>query len=669
MFMAHMAWAGTTPGRYVELPSIFSDNMVLQRNSHVDFWGWALPGQMVTVRGSWGEGGTTKAGRDSLWKLQVKTHEAGGPYSVQVVVGDSVTRFKNVMLGEVWICSGQSNMELPLEGSLVSPVANALEEIAAANCPEIRLFTVGRSVAAQPQSRCSGAWSACTPSTAARFSAVGYFFGRKLFDELRVPVGLIASSWGGTYIHSWISGSYLSRLPRYRSSVAWIQGLQDSIDRVNWWIRSHPAKEDPGREEPGLREGLNFEDATCSAKDCDDRSWKSMRFPAYWWETPLRDFNGAVWFRKTVDIPPGWIGSDLTLHLGRIVQWDETWVNAVKVGSMHGSGYGSDAREYEIPGSIVSDSVVSIALRVVDTEAGGETWDGWSQLNLNLKNNPSEKVTLEGDWNYLPVAEYSEGKFYVYGAAGDRYYSKPSLPGNLGPNAPTVLFNGMIAPVIPYGIKGVIWYQGESDADVPGNYANYADHFSLLIKSWRDLWGRGDFPFYWVQIAPYNYWQGWKAYVVRDAQRRTLALPKTGMAVTLDIGSDGAIHPPNKTDVGVRMALWALAKDYGRNVTCSGPLYRSMTVSGGRAIIEFEYTDGGLTLRPVNGGTNFEIAGDDSVFSAAMVEVVGRTIIVSSPAVKNPVAVRYAWGNADEATLFNSAGLPASTFRTDNWSP
>jgi len=660
--------APASSAQYVELPAIFSDNMVLQQKSNVPFWGKALPGERVTVKGSWGESAGTTVGRDSLWKVLVKTIKAGGPYEVEIAVGDSMTVFENVMLGEVWFCSGQSNMEVPLEGSLMSPVENSVEEIAAADFPDIRLFTVGRSVSARAQFNCVGSWIECGPKTAAKFSAVGYFFGKTLYKDLRVPIGLIHSSWGGTYVQSWISGKYLSGLAEYRSTVAGIDSLQKSIDALNEWIRAHPTLNASRNDTSRMRDNLRFDDETCSAKDFNDSSWKSMKLPAYWWETSLRDFDGAVWFRKTITIPRTWIGTPLAIHLGRIVEMDETWVNGVKVGGMPGRGYASMSRVYDVPKGLVRDSSLTVAVRIVDTNSGGETWSGGSQMQVNPKDDTLNAVSLGGEWKFLPVAEYAGGKFYVYGARGNEFYSRPRLPLDIGPNTPTVLYNGMLAPVMPFGIKGVIWYQGESNADVPTNYNNYKYHFSLLIKSWRELWGEGEFPFYWVQIAPWNYWQGWKAYFIRDAQRQTLSVPNTGMAVTLDIGSLSAIHPPNKKDVGARLALWALAKDYGKKVICSGPLYESMKARKGKAIISFKYVDGGLALKPINGRTNFVIAGRDSVFVNAEVAVVGQTLVVHSAKVKDPVAVRYAWDNAEEATLFNKAGLPASTFRTDSWS-
>jgi sialate O-acetylesterase len=652
----------------LEVASLFSDNMVLQQKSSVPFWGRGVPGDRVTVAGSWGESVATVVEADSLWRIQLRTSGAGGPHEVLIGVGDTTIRCRNVMLGEVWVCSGQSNMELALEGSLGSPVLNSAEAIASARYPDIRLFTVGRAFSARPESNCDGSWSECSPTTAAKFSAVAYSFGKRLYDDLHVPIGLINASWGGTYLQSWANGKVLASLPDYREQVQRIEALQVDIDRRNRWIRSHPSLAARRDSISNSRDNLSFGDGACSTRDFDDRDWETMPLPAFWWETPLRDFDGVVWFRKTVTIPRMWINVPLVVHLGRIHGMDETWVNGTRVGGLAGAGYWSVPRVYDVPQDVAQDTMITIAVRIVDIDSGGETWGDGSDLKVHLRNDTLSAVTLAGEWKYLPVAEYVKGSFYVYGATDREFYSRPGLPLDLGPNTPTALYNGMIAPIIPFGIKGVIWYQGESNADTPNNYNNYRYHFPLLIKNWRDDWGEGNFPFYWVQIAPWNYWPKWNSYMIRDAQRRTLAVPNTGMAVTLDIGSLASIHPPNKHDVGARLALWALARQYGKRVVYSGPLYESMRVRKGKAILSFTHNDGGLVVRPIKGRTNFIIAGPDSNFVDAEVRVSGKTLDVFSPKVKHPVAVRYAWGNTEEATLFNGAGLPASTFRTDDWS-
>ena len=275
-----------------------------------------------------------------------------------------------------------------------------------------------------------------------------------------------------------------------------------------------------------------------------------------------------------------------------------------------------------------------------------------------------EKISIAGDWKYLPVAEYTAGKFYIYGPKDEEYFNRPKLPIDVSAYTPSALYNGMIAPLIPYTIKGSIWYQGEANV---GRDSLYKIVFPTMINNWRDDWKNGDFPFYFVQIAPWQYGAGSNSQKIREAQFLSLSTPKTGMAVTLDIGSPKTIHPSNKKDVGERLALWALAKDYNKKVVYSGPSYKSMKVENEKIILTFEHVDGGLAINTKDGENNFLIAGEDKIFKKADVRIDGKKLIVSSPNVQSPAAVRYGWSDYVDASLFNKAGLPASSFRTDDW--
>ncbi|MDZ7265479.1 MAG: sialate O-acetylesterase, partial [candidate division KSB1 bacterium] len=296
-------------------------------------------------------------------------------------------------------------------------------------------------------------------------------------------------------------------------------------------------------------------------------------------------------------------------------------------------------------------------------QGGGGIYGSKEKLKIHPLDS-GENISLSGTWTYLALAEYLAGKFYVFGAKGEEYFSRPKLPIDLSAYTPTALYNAMIHPLIPYAIKGAIWYQGESNAGQPEQYQRL---FPLMIQNWRADWQRGDFPFYYVQIAPYNYGDATPSQKLREAQFLTLLTPKTGMAVTLDIGNPNNIHPANKKDVGERLARWALAKDYGKKVVYSGPIYQSMKVKNDKIFLSFKNADGGLVLKPQNGEHHFLIARQDSVFKKAEVEIKGKKLVIWHPAIKQPVAVRYAWSNTAEGTLFNGAGLPASSFRTDNW--
>ncbi len=665
--LASVAAAQSNVSRYLVMPAIFSDNMVLQQKSMVPVWGKADPGSKVMVEASWGGKASTIVKRDSSWMVRLTTRKAGGPYELTISVGDTTVTYRNVMLGEVWVCSGQSNMEIPIEGwPPENPIKNSAEEIDSANFPDIRLFTVARAYSAAPDFNCVGKWTECAPKTAAPFSAVGYFFGRELYRKLHVPIGLISSVWGGTKIQPWISGRFLSRMPEYQGQVDSVSAVSRLADSLGNWIRSHPVVDVAKRNLSQMWENLEFGDSACSEVSYNDSSWRTMKLPVLWQTTSAGRFNGVVWFRRTVDIPKSWINSSLVLDLGPVDDMDETWVNGVKVGGILKVGFYATPRVYEVPGSIVRDTTLTIAVRVIDNGGFGGIWGNGVRMEIHPEIDSSRSVLVSGDWRYMPVAEYMGSKFYVYGPNGE-FYSRPQLPFPIYENTPTALLNGMIAPLIPYRIKGVIWYQGESNSALPDDYNNYKFLLPLMIRNWRADWHEGKFPFYYVQIAPWTYGAKSKSYVVRDAQRLALSVPNTGMAVTLDIASLTTIHPPDKQDVGLRLALWALDKNYGIREIYSGPIYRSMKVKSKMAIIYFKHTDGGLVFKPMDGETNFVIAGRDGQFVKAGVKVAGRYLEVYSPGVPHPVAVRYTWSNEEEATLFNKAGLPASTFRTDNW--
>ena len=672
LFLLSTALQAASGPSTVVMPGIFSDNMVLQQKSRVPVWGRAAVGSVVAAKASWGKNAYTTVKADGTWKLLLPTLKAGGPYELKLVIGDSIIVYKNIMLGEVWLCSGQSNMELPLEGwPPGNLVQNSDSEIRNANIPDIRLFTATRAVSNSPEFACAGTWNECTPSTAAKFSAAGYFFGRMLHEELKVPVGLIFSGWGGTKIQSWISGTYLGRIPQYTSIVHEIASDTGAVKKLNDWIRSHPSVDISSREGSHQYENLDFGDSICSTPSLNDKEWKTMELPARWESTEIGDFHGTVWFRKKVEIPRRWLGTPLVIELGPIDDMDACYANGFRVGAMENGGFGRTPRIYHVPKEIVSDTILTVALRVIHNDGAGGIWGGGMKMRLHPDdpNNTAAGTSLSGGWKYLPVAEYMGSNFYVYKAQGEEFYSRPKSPVNIGSSSPTMLFNGMIAPLIPYRIKGVIWYQGESNSGSPDDYNNYHSHFSLLIRNWRSDWGEGNFPFYYVQIAPFTYGSDAKSHMVREAQRLTLAEPNTGMAVTLDIASITAIHPSDKQDVGRRLALWALAKDYHKKVVCSGPLYKSMKAQNGKIILSFDFAGSGLIVKEQGGESNFLIAGDDSVFVKANVEVSGKKLVVSSEAVKHPAAVRYAWANEAVATLFNKEGLPASTFRTDHWNP
>jgi sialate O-acetylesterase len=648
----------------VNIPSIFSNNMVLQQNSEANFWGKAEAYLKVNITGSWGNTVNTIVQPDGLFSAKLKTPSAGGPYQVYLKIGDSTIIYKNVLIGEVWICSGQSNMEMPLMGwPPYGLISNSDEEIKNANNSKIRLFTVSRGVSDEKEFNCVGSWDELNPQSAASFSATAYFFGRKLYEDLKIPIGLIHTSWGGTPAQAWTSADYLKTLGDFDNILSDIESSKGEIDRYTNWLSSHPVIDLRNNKSELRWENLSFDDNDCTQITFNDSSWKEMNLPTYWESKEVGNFDGVIWFRKKIEIHNDWINQELVLSLGPIDDMDRTFVNGKLVGAHEREGYYQTDRIYTVPKEIVNSNEILIAVRVLDNQGGGGMWGTKENLNIHPVYS-SELISLAGSWKYLPVAEYKAQKFYVFGVAQNDYYQKPEMKVQISENTPSALYNAMIHPLIPYNIRGVIWYQGEANTENPKQYETL---FPTMIKNWRKDWQLGDFPFYYVQIAPYNYGEKIHSELLREAQLKTLSVKNTGMAVTLDIGNPQNIHPSDKKDVGERLADWALAKTYNKKVIYSGPIYKSMKASKDNIILTFDYAKNGLIIKELNGENNFQIAGKDKIFKNAQVKIQGNKLIVFSNEVKNPVAVRYAFTNTCEATLFNKEGFPASSFKTDDW--
>jgi sialate O-acetylesterase len=621
------------------LSPMFTDNMVIQRGIPAPVWGWAAPGQKVTVSME-GRSATAAADGTGKWMARIGPFTAGGPYTLSISGPQNVT-LKNVLVGDVWICSGQSNMEMG-----IGAVDNAEAEIKSADFPQIRLFTVQKKIALEPQDTLSGQWDVCTPQTVssggwAGFSAVGYFFGRELYKQLKVPIGLIHTSWGGTIAEAWTSAEACSTMPDFKPAVAQVAAMRAAsrgsfnMERAmaDWWAKN----------DPGSQGGQSWNAATVTG------DWKAMNLPIHWEDAGLPDFDGIVWVRREIDVPAEAAGKEGVLNLGPIDDRDTTWVNGVKVGE---TGEYNVNRSYKVPAGTLKAGKNVIAVRVLDTGGGGGIYGAPNQLSLAAG---GTTIPLSGAWTYRA------------GALLARLTPAPINPDN-NPNIATVLYNGMIAPVIPYGIKGAIWYQGESNA---GRAYQYRTLLPTMIRDWRSRFEVGQFPFFIVQLAnfmavdpePKN--DAWPE--LREAQWMTAqSVGKSGIATAIDIGDATDIHPKNKQEVGRRLALNALAVAYGQKVEYSGPTYRSMKREGNRIQIAFDHLGGGLAAK---GGklTGFAVAGKDRKFVWADADIEGNSVVVWSPAVTDPVAVRYAWANNPVANLVNKAGLPALPFRTDQW--
>ncbi|MDZ7291793.1 MAG: sialate O-acetylesterase [candidate division KSB1 bacterium] len=629
----------------VKLPAIFSNNLVLQRNAKIPVWGTAEPGNQITVK-IHRQKKTTKADQTGKWRIDLAPMPAGGPYEL-VVVGSEMIKFTNVMIGEVWLCSGQSNMEMPMV-STWAKVNNFKDEVAAANYPDLRLFIVHRAKSTRPRTDVeSEGWKICDSTSIKNFSATAYFFGRHLQQRLGVPVGLIQSAWGGTVVEAWTSSATLKTVPDMAGFIRMLETSPlDSIfdesafaAKMAEWNRQLDEL-DAKSQEAGSRWNL---------PDFDDSTWPTMLLPNNWERAGLPTFDGIVKFRKVVQLPESFGKQNLHLNLGPIDDADVTYFNGVQIGA---TNIWNQHRHYRVPADLPKIGNNVIAVRVLDTGGGGGLYG--KPETLNLLKDSTQAIPLAGEWRYQPGADLQ------------KLPPRPVSPNT--PNRPTVLYNAMIAPLVPYAIRGAIWYQGESNA---GRAHQYRTLFPLLIKDWRARWGQGDFSFLFVQLANFQpvatepVDDDWAE--LREAQTMALSLPNTGMAVTIDIGDANDIHPGNKQEVGDRLALNARHLVYGENIAYSGPIYQSMKIEGNRIRLIFDHAEGGLIIKGGDKLQGFAIAGDDRKFVWAEAEIDGKTVVVSSPQIVKPVAVRYAWASNPVCNLYNRAGLPASPFRTDSW--
>jgi sialate O-acetylesterase len=646
------------------LGSLFTDNMVLQQRSEVPVWGHGVPGSAVTVRSTWGEHASTLVATDGSWMVYLTTPAAGGPYDLSIAAEGASVQIRNVLIGEVWICSGQSNMEMPLRGWPPNDtIMNSAQDIRTADMPAIRLFTVTRATAPVPEETCVGSWSPCSPSSAPGFSATAFYFGRELYRQLNVPIGLIHTSWGGTPVEAWTDAGYLSRFGRYDSTVAWLRSAEKDYPAFKHWLAGLPEVLPTMVNGEPTWERSAFHDEGLAARHYPDSAWASMKLPALWENAGLGELDGVVWFRRQVRIPASWLHQELLMEPGPIDDMDQTYVNGVLIGGTLTANMWNVDRHYRVPGSLVDSTVISIAVCVTDQQGGGGLYAPSGTMTLRPVNGEGT-VSLTGEWKYLPTAIWRSSHFYSLSSDAGRFSSRPTLPVQVGPSTPSSLFNAMIAPLVPFRVRGAIWYQGEANTPDP---IFYRTQLPLMIRNWRTVFANPDMPFYYVQIAPWDYGTGTNSAFLREAQLMTLSLPGTGMAVTMDIGNPKNIHPANKTDVGLRLAACALAKTYGKNMPNEGPVCSGWTVRRGTMVLKFAHAEKGLVLKPVKEGTMFQIAGPDSVFKDARVQVKGSTLIVSHPAIREARAVRYAFTNTASGTLFNKEGLPASSFRTDDW--
>lgn len=646
----------------VRLPAIFSDHAVLQRSANVPVWGWADPGEEVSL--SLGEARTSvRADSGGKWRAALDLGATGpGPHEMRVEGKNSLT-VRNVLVGEVWLCSGQSNMEWPLRNT-----TGAEEEISTSTNPMLRQFLVKKNASPAPSDECEGAWTVASPETSGNFTAAGYYFGKRLQAELGRPVGLVHASWGGTPSEAWTSPEAMTgtalqatRDKQAEAVVAYPEQWASYPTRLREWCAAHGREDRPAGEASDFLTGPG--------------GWKPVTLPGTLREAGLPD-TGAVWVRRTIELPAAAEGKQLWVELGEIADFDEFYWNGEKLGETTPGREGPSRREYIVPASKTKAGPVEIALRIVCLSQG---------MGLRAETFKAGSIPLKGEW--MAKAEYEFPPLAADALAA--YPPRPGKPVNIQ-NFAGLPFNGMIHPLIPYAIKGVLWYQGESNV---GRAWQYRESFPLLIRDWRKQWSQGDFPFYFCQLAnfqPKARQPGESAWSeLREAQALALAEPQTGMAVLIDSGETEDVHPRNKQVAGHRLASIALARDYGRNIPWSGPVFDSVTFDGSKAIVTFQKTDGGLVAKPLpetelvksvsretipltptrpgSAVQGFSICGEDRQWQWADARIEENTVIVSSPEVPSPTAVRYGWADNPTCNLSNGAGLPASPFRTDNF--
>jgi sialate O-acetylesterase len=609
----------------LKLPHIFSDRMMIQRDVPAPIWGWGAPGQSVTVTLA-AHRVTAPIDADGRWKVSLPPSPAGGPHDLTVRSGEQTVRIADVLIGEVWLCSGQSNMEWTLNAN--GNLADA--DIAAADDPALRFFTVAKNTAAAPIDDVSGEWFAAHPKIIGECSAVAYYMARELRKTLGIPVGLIVSSWGGTAAEAWVP-------PESLQSTDVLRPIAKRIVPPEHLAELKPY-EDPGNE--GVKLGY-------AEMDHADGDWKTMDLPRFWESTGL-NIDGSVWFRREFDLPTNWAGKELSLSLGALDDFDTTYINGVEIGrtGKETRNHWSHPRVYPVPASVLRAGRNVIAVRIFDQWGNGGFAGKSEQLFLA---GPGGQIPLSGDWKFKIELEL------------------PPAPMSAA-TPPTSLFNAMIAPLIGYAIRGAAWYQGESNVDRGFQYRTL---LTTLIQCWRQAWNQGNFPFLIVQLANFhredaNYPNGVHWAELREAQAlAATALPKVGLALAIDIGEAEDIHPKNKWDVGARLALAARGIAHGQEIEYRGPTFDSLKVTGNQAIISFHHAIG-LTSKNES-PQGFEIAGPDRAYHPATATLEGSRVMVHSPKVPNPVAVRYGWADDPTCNLYNAADLPAVPFRSDDW--
>ena len=621
----------------VKLPAIIRDSMILQRDVKLNIWGWASKNEKVNIKFN-GKSYKITTGADGKWLVRLSPMKAGGPYAMEIK-GSNTIVLREILVGDVWFCSGQSNMVHQMN---LHDVTYA-KEIAEANYPQIRQFLVATLTNLQgPVSDLpAGSWRPAVGEDVRSFSAVAYFFAKKIYEKYHVPIGIVNSSVGGTPIEAWTSEKGLKDFP---SIINIVQKNKDTA-YVNGINRAATASIKPNTpHDLGMLSAKKWFET-----DYIPKGWHTINVPGYWEDQGIKDLNGVVWYRKEIDVPATMAGKAAKVFLGRIVDADILFINGRQVGS---TAYMYPQRRYNVPADVLKGGKNIVVIKVTNNNGKGGFVPGKPYCLFA----GSDTIDLKGNWQYK------------VGQVFESPTSANSVASIVAQNQPTALFNAMVSPIINYTVKGILWYQGEANTR---RAAEYSKLLPALIQDWRNQWNQPALPFLYAQLPgfmEYNYLPSesqWSE--LREAQLKTLSVPNTAMAVAIDLGEWNDIHPDNKKDVGERLALAAMKLAYGENIVHSGPIYVSSTVDRNEVVIRFDNIGSGLITNDGEAPSEFAIAGVDKKFVWAKARIENDHVIVWNDALVEPKYVRYAWAdNPVNPNLYNKEGLPASPFRTDN---
>ena len=619
----------------LRVPGVFGDNMVIQRGLNSPVWGQATPNTTVYIQFA-GAKISTSANSKGGWMTRLPKLKAGGPYQLKIYnLRDSVI-FSNVLIGDVWLASGQSNMQMALSWG----VNNKEEEINDANYPSIRLLNVEDDLNNKPQTDIPGGrWKECNPISVKDFSAIAYFFARQISKEMNVPIGIINSSWGGTDIQSWMSAEALETIPFYKDTlpkiIAQTGDFETGFERFKQQNKTRDSIISNSNE--GFRLGV-------FKTYFDDKDWKEMTIPCKWSEYGLKNYYGFVWFRKHITLAENETKNDFQLNLGDVSTDAIAFFNGNEI---QREGTGANVL-FDVPSKFLKTGDNVISLRVMGAWGVGGFISPADLIYLKSSDSKFKK-SLANHWKYNEKIEPATPIWI-------EYY-----------NFPTFIYNTKIAPIIPFGLKGFLWYQGENNTKKP---AGYSSLMSLLVKDWRNRWGQGNLPFIYGQLSNF----GIRAdkpvesnfAVLREEQEKCLSIKNTAMVVNIDLGlADGDVHFKNKQESAKRFANAALGLVYGKKMAYKNPIYKSCAVIGNKIRIRFKNVDKGFITHDKLAPKSFAIAGKDKIFVTAVAKIIGNEIIVWSDRINEPAFVRYAWDANPECNLYSVQGLPLVPFRTD----